>query len=65
MELVNRLKRWTEEISLAALCMVWIFLWFMNGGLSTPDRLYQVSLLVLFLLSVGLLVQNIRQTTSD
>ncbi|QIB79086.1 hypothetical protein G3A49_13475 [Haloferax volcanii] len=64
MELVSGLKRWKEAISLVALCIVWILLWSMNEGLSTPDTLYEVSLLVMFLLTVGMLIHNIRQTTS-
>jgi len=64
MDPVNGLKRWKETISLAALCIVWIFLWSMNEGFSTPDTLYEGSLLVMFLLTVGMLVHNIRQTTS-
>ena len=44
MVLASGLKRWKEAISLALLCIVWIFLGSMNGGLSTPNTPYEISL---------------------
>ncbi|WP_153553813.1 hypothetical protein [Halomicrobium sp. LC1Hm] len=64
MELVSILKRWKEAVSLLALCIVWVILGVSNGGLSIPDTLYEVSLLVMLLLTVGMLIHEVRQSAS-
>jgi len=64
MELVSMLKRWKVAVSLLALCIVWIILGVGNRGLSIPETPYEVSLLVMLLLTVGMLLHEVRQSTS-
>jgi uncharacterized membrane protein len=64
MGLVSALQRWKEVVSLVALCIVWTLLWSMNAGSSTPETLYEGSLLVMLLLTIGILIHSIRQTTT-
>ncbi|CDK39143.1 hypothetical protein [Halorubrum sp. AJ67] len=64
MKIVCILKRWKEEISLLFLCVGWILLGVINGGLSIPNTPYEVSLLVMFLLTFGILVHKVRQSAS-
>ena len=64
MELVSILRRWKVAVSLLAVCIVWIFLGVSNRGLSIPDTPYEVALLVMFLLTVGMLIHEVRQSAS-
>jgi hypothetical protein len=64
MGFLKGIKRWKNAISLASLCIVWIILGIMDGGLSLPTTLYEGSLLVLLLLTFGMLIHEVRQTAS-
>lgn len=64
MELVNGLKRWKEVGALFSLCLGWILLALIDGGLSTPSTPYEASLLVLLILTFVMLVHKVRQTAS-
>ena len=61
---VSVFKRWKKVVSLLALCVVWGILGVSTGGLSIPDTLYEGSLLVMLLLTVGMLIHEFRQSVS-
>lgn len=71
MEVVNSLRRWGQAISLFLFCIVWVsFQWDVLRGLVTQgpsvvDTLYETSLIVMLLVTLGALVYEIRRTVSD
>ena len=63
-KLVSVFKRWKKVVSLFALCIVWVILGVSTEGFSIPDTLYEGSLLVMLLLTVGMLIHEFRQSVS-
>lgn len=71
MTLVDGLRRWSGALSLFGLCLVYLSLQreMLTGvateGLTAIDTLYELSLAVMLLITLGMTVYEVRRTMTD